>query len=148
MPITGAILQRTALAALTALALAAASGCGSANSATGGVPVVSITEKDFHISAPTHMPAGEVILRVHNEGPDEHELIAARAPANWKLPIRDDGFTLDEEAVQSSEPGALEPDVPGSTRTLRVKLVPGRYVFFCNMAGHFMGGMHADVVVS
>jgi hypothetical protein len=147
MPIIGANPQRAALAALAVLTLGA-SGCGSTQSAGGGVPVVNITEKDFHISAPTRIPAGEVILRVHNDGPDEHELIAARAPANWKLPIRDDGFTLDEEAVQSSEPGALEPGVPVSTRTLRVKLVPGKYVFFCNLSGHFMGGMHADVVVS
>jgi uncharacterized cupredoxin-like copper-binding protein len=31
---------------------------------------------------------------------------------------------------------------------LRVLLKPGRYVLFCNMAGHFMAGMHTDLVVS
>jgi hypothetical protein len=138
--------RRAALAALVALPLAA--GCGASHSDSAGAPVVNITEKDFHISAPARVPAGEVILRVHNDGPDEHELIAARAPANWNLPIRRDGFTVNEEAVQASEPGSLEPGAPGATRTLRVKLAPGKYVFFCNMAGHFMGGMHADVVVA
>jgi plastocyanin len=138
--------RRAALAALVALPLAA--GCGSAGSDSAGVPVVNVTEKDFHISAPARVAAGEMILRVRNDGPDEHELIAARAPANWKLPIRGDGFTVDEDAVQASEPGSLEPGAPNATRTLRVKLAPGKYVFFCNMAGHFMGGMHADVVVA
>jgi uncharacterized cupredoxin-like copper-binding protein len=32
-------------------------------------------------------------------------------------------------------------------RTLRLKLTPGRYVFFCNMAGHYLGGMRHEVVV-
>jgi hypothetical protein len=135
-----------ALGALAALVLA--TGCGSAGSDNAGARVVNLTEKDFRISAPARVPAGEVILRVRNDGPDEHELIAARVPDNWKLPLRGDGFTVDEDAVQSSELGALEPGVPNETRTLRLKLTPGRYFFYCNMAGHFMGGMHADVVVS
>jgi uncharacterized cupredoxin-like copper-binding protein len=49
--------------------------------------------------------------------------------------------------LQNREVGELEPGAPGSVRTLRLHLAPGRYVFFCNMAGHFLGGMPADVVV-
>ena len=30
-------------------------------------------------------------------------------------------------------------------RGLRLRLAPGRYEVFCNMAGHFMGGMHAFI---
>ena len=36
---------------------------------------------------------------------------------------------------------------PGAVRTLHLKLAPGRYIFFCNMAGHYLGGMHHEVVV-
>jgi uncharacterized cupredoxin-like copper-binding protein len=57
-------------------------------------------------------------------------------------------LTLNEEALQHSEPGALEPGQPGSTRDLRVHLAPGRYVLFCNMAGHYLGGMHSNLVVT
>ena len=39
------------------------------------------------------------------------------------------------------------PGEPGATRYLTVELRPGRYVFFCNMEGHFMAGMHAEVEV-
>jgi uncharacterized cupredoxin-like copper-binding protein len=49
--------------------------------------------------------------------------------------------------LQKRELGELEPCAPGSVQTLRLHLAPGRYVFFCNMAGHFLGGMHAEVVV-
>jgi uncharacterized cupredoxin-like copper-binding protein len=30
---------------------------------------------------------------------------------------------------------------------MRVHLTPGRYVLYCNMSGHFLGGMHTLLVV-
>jgi uncharacterized cupredoxin-like copper-binding protein len=126
---------------------AAIAGCGKSNAATAKAgPVVPVTERDFHIQAPTHLAAGPVTLRVSNEGPDQHELIVVRTPSGT-LPIRPDGFTVAEESVEESEPGALEPGEPGAVRDLHLNLTPGRYVFFCNMEGHFMGGMHHEVVV-
>jgi uncharacterized cupredoxin-like copper-binding protein len=41
----------------------------------------------------------------------------------------------------------LEAGKPGSLRTLSVRLGPGRYVLFCNMSGHYLGGMDHDLVV-
>jgi hypothetical protein len=130
---------------LAVFASVLALGCGSAERDTRAQSAV-VVEKDFTIKAPARLSAGEVDLLVHNRGPDEHELIVARVGARG-LPLRTDGLTLDEEALQSNEPGVLEPGAPGSDRTLSVKLTPGRYVFFCNMAGHYMGGMHRQVVV-
>ncbi len=43
--------------------------------------------------------------------------------------------------------GVLEPGQPGSVRELNVHLRPGRYVLFCNMSGHYLGGMHTTLVV-
>jgi len=124
-----------------------ASGCGGAARSPAGGLVVAVDEADFHISAPSHLAAGEYILSVHNEGPTDHELIVAPT-GTGTLPLRADGLTVDEEALQSSEPGSLEPGAPGSTRLLRVRLTPGRYILFCNMEGHYMAGMHTEVVVS
>jgi uncharacterized cupredoxin-like copper-binding protein len=109
--------------------------------------IAAVTEGDFAITAPTQLKAGNVVLRVHNNGPDEHELIVVRV-RDPRLPFRPDGFTVDEEAVQHLEPGSLVPGQPGSTRELRVHLAPGRYVLFCNMAGHYLGGMHSNLVVT
>jgi uncharacterized cupredoxin-like copper-binding protein len=122
------------------------SGCGSGHNVTGTAHVVGVTEKDFKISAPKTIVAGDVVLSSRNEGPDEHELIVARVGA-LGLPLRTDGLTLNEEALERDEAGVLEPGAPGSVRALRVKLTPGRYAFVCNMAGHYLGGMHAEVVV-
>jgi uncharacterized cupredoxin-like copper-binding protein len=117
-----------------------------ASSGRGGTPVVDVVEHDFHIALTAHrLHAGTVVFRVENDGPDAHELIIVRDAA--ALPLRADGITIDEEALAKREVAALEPAPAGATRDLRVRLGPGRYVLFCNMLGHFMGGMHAVVIV-
>lgn len=107
---------------------------------------MNVTEKDFHIDAPSTLAAGEVVFHVHNAGPDEHEFIVMHGAAA-ALPLQNDGLTVDETAAKHRSAGELEPGAPGLTRTVRMKLAPGRYVFYCDMTGHFMGGMHTEVVV-
>jgi uncharacterized cupredoxin-like copper-binding protein len=105
-----------------------------------------VTERDFHISGPSHAAAGDVVLSVHNDGPESHELIVVRTNAPG-LPLRADGVTVDENALGSGIVGTLEPANAGATRVLRLHLAPGRYEFFCNMYGHYLGGMHHILVV-
>jgi hypothetical protein len=133
------------LAAAVAVSLALG-GCGSESTHTGGLPTSRVTERDFRISLPKRLSPGEQVLAVHNNGPERHELIVVRVK-HGELPMRRDGVTVDEQAVKRSEVGALEPGLPGAARQLRVDLRPGRYVFFCNMFGHYLGGMDRDVVV-
>jgi uncharacterized cupredoxin-like copper-binding protein len=141
--------RAAACSALVLIALAAVlSGCGgSAQHAEGG-SVVNVRERDFQISlSTTHVEAGEVVFRDHNLGPDAHELIVVRSDGR-RLRLRADGMTVDEEGLEKSTVGALEPGTSGSTRELRVKLEPGRYTLLCNMYGHYMGGMHSTLVVA
>ena len=84
---------------------------------------------------------------MHNDGPEEHELIVVRE-GDHPLPLRKDGVTVDEDALAKAHVGGLEPGTPGSVRELQLRLAAGRYELFCNMAGHFLGGMHVQVVVS
>jgi uncharacterized cupredoxin-like copper-binding protein len=132
---------------IAAAFLLAASGfaAGRAGTRAGGT-VVHVTERDFHISAPTHVRAGDVRLLVDNHGPDAHELIVVRERGS-RLPLRRDGVTVNENALERVTAGALEPGSPGSVRVLRLHLAPGRYVLLCNMSGHYLGGMHAQLVV-
>ena len=53
-----------------------------------------------------------------------------------------------EESLKPEPLGVLEPGAPESDRTLLLHLQPGRYVLFCNMSGHFLGGMHEILVAS
>jgi len=130
-------------------ALAAMAGCSS-----GAAPVretgnvVHVTERDFHIAAiPSRVASGDVVMSVLNRGPVQHEFIVVRK-RDAALPFRTDDVTLDEEALETATVGVLEPGAPGSVRRLRLHLAPGRYEMFCNMSGHYLGGMHAELVVS
>jgi uncharacterized cupredoxin-like copper-binding protein len=107
--------------------------------------VVHVTERDFKITAPKVLNAGDHVLSVDNKGPDDHELIVARE-GKTHLRFRADRLTIDEDAVEHSIAGALEPQEPG-THQLRVHLRPGHYVIFCNMSGHYLSGMDRDIEV-
>ena len=109
-------------------------------------PVVRISERDFRIKAPKTIRAGVVRLRVHNAGPDTHELLLVRLRGG-KLPLRRDGLTVDEDALEPLHPVIIEGMERGQGDEVQVHLAPGRYVLFCNMAGHYLSGMHARVVV-
>jgi uncharacterized cupredoxin-like copper-binding protein len=122
-------------------------GTGGGGSGGPAVRVVQITEHDFHIAAPRRIAPGRVRFVVTNNGPDLHELIVVRDPTGAPLPMRADGLTVDEDALDPETVGSLEPGAPGSVRGLTLRLRPGRYEIFCNMAGHYMGGMHAVLLV-
>jgi uncharacterized cupredoxin-like copper-binding protein len=129
------------------LAPLAASACSGTHAAGGhGATVVRITERDFRIHLPATIPAGDVRLLVKNQGPDQHELIVVRTSAAH-LPLRADSATVDEEGIEPVTLGTLEPGAVGSVRELDLHLTPGHYEVFCNMAGHYLGGMSASFTV-
>ena len=106
-----------------------------------------VTVKDFRIKlSQTHLRAGEVRLVVKNTGPDTHEVLIART--SGALPLRADNITVDEDALEPVTVGEVEAEHPGAVEVLGVKLRPGRYELFCNMAGHYLGGMRVRLVVS
>ena len=113
----------------------------------GARTVVRVKERDFQLTVtPNHIRAGTVRLDVRNSGPDTHEVVIVRSRS--RLPLRRDGLTVDEEALSAVIVTAVEGTGPGSVRDVRVHLAPGRYELFCNMAGHFMAGMHGELVVA
>jgi uncharacterized cupredoxin-like copper-binding protein len=128
-----------------AVAAAALLGAGCGGSSHRALPTVPITERDFAIHAPHVVPAGEVRIVLTNKGPVSHELLIVRASGE-RLPLRADGFTIDEAAIEHQLAGALEPAGTG-VRDLLVRLKPGRYLVFCNMAGHAESGMLTSFLV-
>ena len=92
------------------------------------------------------MTAGDLTLTVRHNGPDQHELIIVRTD-RARLPLRSDGLTVDEETLQKRTIETLEPSPAGDVHRLHLHLAAGRYVLFCNMAGHYLGGMHTMLVV-
>ena len=60
------------------------------------------------------------------------------------LPTLADG-SVDEEALNS--PGEIPDVAAGATKSTKLNLAPGRYVMFCNLPGHYQGGMYGTVIV-
>jgi len=133
------------------LAVLVLAGCSSGSGKpSASVTAAPIVERDFKISASQYqLHAGQVDLSVKNDGPDAHELIVVRETDSG-LPLRKDGLTVDEDTIEKEklELGSLEPGQPGGVRHMRVTLTPGRYLLLCNMAGHYLGGMHTELVVN
>ena len=115
---------------------------------TRGTPLNVLLE-DFKVREDVAVvPAGTVRFQVRGQGPTRHELIVVRTNrAPEKLPLQSDGLTVNEEA-----PGIdLVDDIDGldidERQTLVLGLAPGNYVLYCNLEGHYLGGMHASLAV-
>jgi uncharacterized cupredoxin-like copper-binding protein len=122
-------------------------GCTGQPSAAPRGPVLDVLVKDFKIE-PLHptIENGRVTLRVHNEGPATHEFVTILSdlPAD-ELPIASDGLSVDEDRVVPV--GELTEVEAGESASLTLPLVRGRYVFFCNLEGHYLTGMYASIEV-
>ena len=134
--------------ALAAVLMGGATACASSRSTDRGHEMlVRVKERDFRIRVwPKRLEAGEVRFVVENAGPVDHELIIVRKRRN-AIPLRADELTVDGEALDPTV-ATLEPAGPGSTREVRLNLPKGSYEIFCNMAGHYLGGMRAFFVVT
>lgn len=109
---------------------------------------VDLTLKDFSITTPTtSVPAGDVALHVYNDAPATHEFVVVRSElAPGALPLASDGISVDEDRVEAvDEIGQI---ATRDTATLGLTLDPGRYVFLCNLEGHYLGGMWAVLEVT
>ncbi len=105
--------------------------------------------KDFEVKQEaTIVPAGTVSFRIRNEGPTTHEVIFVKTElAPDKLTLQDDGLTVDEEARGIKFLEEVEGLDIDDHQTLALDLTPGRYVLYCNLEGHDLGGMYEALTV-
>ena len=101
-------------------------------------------EHDFRlVASKTVLPPGTVTFHVENHGPSTHEFVVDetfyRADA---LPLEKSGLQVNEASARLHTADSLGEIRVGTTRDLTMKLTPGHYVMFCNLEGHYLGGMH------
>ena len=111
---------------------------------------VGVTLKDYNVDLETtQVPEGHVAFDIYNRGPSTHEFLIVRTDlGSGNLPIGSDGLTVDEDSAQLElVKEDSEVDI-GVSRALVVDLPPGHYVLYCNLEGHYLGGMHASLVVT
>lgn len=90
--------------------------------------------------------AGSVKVSVSNIGATTHEWVLAKTdldPAS--LPTLPNG-EVDEEQLDS--PGEIPDVAPGASGDTALDLKPGKYVYFCNLPGHYAGGMYGALEVT
>jgi uncharacterized cupredoxin-like copper-binding protein len=113
-----------------------------------GTPVNVLLE-DFKVREDAAVvPAGTVSFRILNQGPTSHELNVIRTDlAPDQLPLQRDGLTVDQDARGIDHLDEAEGLDIDDRRTLVLRLTPGHYVLYCNLEGHYLGGMHAALTV-
>jgi uncharacterized cupredoxin-like copper-binding protein len=94
-----------------------------------------------------HVKPGKVVFNVKNVSTGEdHELLLASADSPDALPMDTSGARVDEDKLKGlKELGDVH---PGKTRSTTLKLKAGKYMLFCNEAGHFKAGMYATFTVA
>lgn len=105
---------------------------------------VTISIHDYKISASTpRVSAGPVTFSITNVGPSMHEFNVDRTGLGAsELPIGPDGISVDEDSPDLQRVGLVDGiDIEGRA-TLTLRLAPGHYVFYCNLEGHYLAGMH------
>src|SRR5262249_39989557 len=112
-----------------------------------GTPV-DVTLKDFHIeTAEQTVAAGHVLFRVQNDAPMTHECVVVRTDLpDHHLRMGSDGPSVHGGCL--SWRGELDAVPASESRSLALDRAPGRYVFFCTLEGHSLGGMPAVLEVT
>jgi uncharacterized cupredoxin-like copper-binding protein len=116
-------------------------------SPSGGAGGLAFQMGDYFFEpAQTTVAAGSVKVTVTNVGATPHEWVLAKSdldPAS--LPTGSSG-DVDEDKLDS--PGEIADVVPGADDSTTLKLKPGKYVFFCNIPGHYGAGMYGSLDVT
>ena len=91
---------------------------------------------------------GKVVFHVKNISTDEdHELLLVKTDLSPNdLPMDASGVRVDEDQLKGlKELGDVH---PGKSRTTKLTLDAGKYLLFCNEAGHFKAGMFTTFTVA
>jgi uncharacterized cupredoxin-like copper-binding protein len=143
-------LHRLGVCTLLAIVPIGLGACSSDSSGT----TVDVSEADFSLKpAVTSVAAGTVSFKVKNNGTFTHEMVVVKVADASDLPTEPNGEVNEDKIPKADAIGEVEDVLPGTTKTLKVKLDAGKYVLFCNKNDgatrvHFKRGMHSDFTVT
>ena len=130
--------------ALLSLALLLAACAGPAAEAPAGSQAVAeLADNKITVNVPS-VKAGTIKIGVRNVGTMEHsfEVLKTDLPQD-KLPV--DGASA--KAKEDGKVGEIKSIAAGKSAAVTIDLTPGKYVFICNIAGHYQLGMHTGFTV-
>ncbi len=91
-----------------------------------------------------NVKAGKIKIGVRNVATMEHSFQVLKTDlAPDKLPV--DGGSA--KAKEDGKVGEIKSIAAGKSASVTLDLTPGKYVFICNVAGHYQLGMHTGFTV-
>ena len=118
-----------------------------AAAASGPATSVDVQLTDYSILSPDELTAGTYEFTLDNLGTLDHEMVVFRTDlAPEEVPLDDEGGA-DEKGEGMTLVDEKEDIKVGQSATLRIELPAGRYLFACNVAGHWAKKMYKVVEV-
>ncbi|WP_051324797.1 cupredoxin domain-containing protein [Candidatus Solirubrobacter pratensis] len=104
---------------------------------------VTVDMRDFRFT-PSDLTAraGKLTIKATNTGQQVHELVLVRTNAAPDAIPSKGG-----KASEAGSVGEISERKPGASGTHTFNLTPGRYVFLCNVDGHYAAGMRGSLIV-
>ena len=130
--------------AVMAFALLAVSCAAPAESApTDSQVVAELADYKITVNVPS-VKAGKIKIGVRNLGAMEHsfQVLKTDLPQD-KLP----SDSASAKAKEDGKVGEIASIPAGKSAAVTLDLAPGKYVFICNIAGHYQLGMHTGFTV-
>ena len=111
-------------------------------------PVVNVTISDGSMQVDqSSVPAGPVTFQVFVKSDQAHEINVLKTQLDPKsLPEGTEPGVIDEDAV-GDKAGEIEDVPPDMPQADTFDMTSGRFVVFCNLAGHYAKGEVATLVV-
>jgi uncharacterized cupredoxin-like copper-binding protein len=145
----------TAAPALTAVVTAtvatpASPTAGPAPTESEAEQTIAVSLTEWKITGPAGvalgpLKAGEIKFDVHDDGTTQHEFVVIKSDADPASLAIADGKV--DEAAAGESPGEADDIDPGQAKIATMRLEPGKYVFICNVVGHYLSGMHGQLIV-
>jgi uncharacterized cupredoxin-like copper-binding protein len=108
----------------------------------------TIIVKEYSVTVPTQVKPGTYTYTIINSGQVEHELLVFRSDLSIaEFPTTDGDITEDGPGITKISDG--DNIAPGGSQQRTIDLTqPGKYLFVCNLPGHFKQGMRTEVTVA
>jgi uncharacterized cupredoxin-like copper-binding protein len=114
-----------------------------ADAPAGSQVVAELADYKITVNVPS-VKAGTIKIGVRNLGNMEHsfEVLKTDLPQD-QLPVDN----ASAKAKEDGKVGEIKSIAAGKSASVTIDMTPGKYVFICNVAGHYQLGMHTGFTV-
>jgi uncharacterized cupredoxin-like copper-binding protein len=113
---------------------------------TAANPTIVLSE--WKVAVASTLKAGKVTFTITNAGTVPHELLVFKSDLDEAAYPKDSAGDIVEDGPGINLLSDGDNINPGGSQTRTVDLTPGKYLFVCNITGHFKSGMFTVATVT